>query len=295
VAALGGAAIAGGLVAVHAFWLTDWGDLKRCLIDANAMRQKVLHRMPWDGYLKFLLLACPAVALAALLPLLHVRSWRARPALSLAWALLVFSVAMVAVQHRWYSLHYYLPSVLLTAVVVMVMLGHIHAGPPQAARWWYGKVLSAAVVFFSLGQIGPYLGGLAGETADLRAQHGRLVNEVLRHVEPGQKVIASIPVHPIWAVDSQGWFGPRVMYLAGARLGRWPAQPSKFADWLTGDEPDVVIAPTGKPGQGWNDPFLVQPNFRRWLERQYRPVGQGEFWNTTYRIWKRTSHSPTNR
>ena len=294
-AALGGAAIAGGLVAVHAFWLADWGDLRRCLIDANAMRQKVLHRMPWDGYLKFLLFTCPAVGLAAILPLLHVRSWRARPALPVAWALLVFSVAMVAVQQRWYSFHYYLPSVLLTAVVVMVLLEHIRAGPPQAARWWYGKALLAAVAFFSVVQIGPYLRGLAGETAVLRAQHERLISEVLRHVEPGQKVIASIPVHPIWAVDSRGWFAPPVMFRAGAKLGWWPGRPPQFADWLAGDPPDVVVAPVGKPGPGWNDPFLVQPNFHRWLERQYRPVGEGEFWRTTYHIWKRTSHSPPNR
>jgi hypothetical protein len=209
--------------------------------------------------------------------------------------LLVFSVAMVAVQQRWYSLHYYLPSVLLTAVVAMVLLEHIRAGPPQPARWWYGKAVLATLVFFSVVQIGPYLRGLAGETAALRAHYERLFSEVLQHVEPGQKVIASIPVHPVWAVDSRGWFGPPVMFRAGARLGWWPAQPPEFADWLTGDPPDVVVAPVGKPGQGWNDLFLVQPNFRRWLDRQYRPVAEGEFWRTTYRIWKRTTHSPANR
>ena len=83
------------------------------------------------------------------------------------------------------------------------------------------------------------------------------------------------------------------MFRAGAKLGWWPAHPSEFAEWLTRDPPDVVVAPVGKPGQGRNDPFLVQPNFRRWLERWYRPVGQGEFWNTTYRIWKRTPRSVT--
>jgi hypothetical protein len=173
--------------------------------------------------------------------------------------------------------------VMAAGVLLMVVEREIRRA---GLSWWYAKVLLAAVLGLTLGRTWVYVEELGGERAERRAEFEVMMGTVLAHVSAGQKVIGSIPIHPIWAVDSDGWFCPPVMREAGAKAGWWPGDPAAFAERLMADRPEVVVAPVAGAGVGWNDEILVQPNFRRWLGGNYVCVGVGEFWERPYGVFR---------
>jgi hypothetical protein len=285
-AAMGGAAAAGVAALAHALWVADWPDMWRCVIEANVLRQKVLTPLPWSGYLKLLALVCPALVVALIVAAVHIRGVVRSPLLGVAGVGFAASIVAIAAQQRP-SMHYFLPPVMASGVMLMLLERHIRE---RGLTWWYGKAVLAVVLGLSLGRTWVYVEGLRGNFGAIRKQYDGVMATVIEHVEPGQKVIASIPIHPIWAFDSAGWFCPQIMRAAGAEAGWWPRDPRLFAAKLMSDPPDVVIAPAGQPGVGWNDDVLVQPNFRQWVSDNYRAATSGGFWQRRYAVWTSLDH-----
>jgi len=279
--AIAGAAAGGLAVLGDALWVADRGGLWRCVIEANLLRQQVLPSLPWKGYLVFLAVACPPFLVGAAVSIMWGPRGFKCGLPGLAVVSFGVSVVLVVAQQRL-SVQYFLMPVMAAGVVLMVVEREIRRA---GLSWWYGKVLLAAVLGLGLGRTWVYVEELGGERAERRAEFEAMMGTVLEHVSAGQKVIGSIPIHPIWATDSAGWFCPPVMRDAGAKAGWWPGDPAAFAERLMADGAEVVVAPVGGAGVGWNDEILVQRNFRAWLGGNYVCVGVGEFWERQYGVF----------